>query len=148
MGVPQNKQLLVGFVDNSIVIDFTKTQLFWKRLNKNLDRLLLGNHNYKLSKLEKDKRSKKSFKNEDFANYNFSKCVVNHNFNKLLIKEMAHKLPTLVQTTSLNEIQNLHFMLDENLDPMLLHTIHTEILDPLFHEHLLNMFDYNPNNEW
>lgn len=65
------QKMYICFDDGKFYADFTGMNAYWKQMQKNLNKLLLGNSNYKLPVLDK---------REQRFRYNFSKCVVTHDF--------------------------------------------------------------------
>lgn len=85
-----------------MIADFTKTNIYWKQLSKNLNKLMLGLQNYKLPKQKSsgsenkhkfNRRNKRHAKKQSEAGhkYDFSKSHVAHNFFSVYLQVLQAK---------------------------------------------------------
>jgi len=81
-----------------MIADFTKTNIYWKQLSKNLNKLMLGLQNYKLPKQkssgsENKTKAKRHAKKQSKAGhkYDFSKSHVAHNFFSIYLQVLQAK---------------------------------------------------------
>lgn len=78
-----------------MIADFTQTNIYWKQLSKNLNKLMLGLQNYKLPKQKSSSsETKRHTKKQTKAGhkYDFSKSHVAHNFFSIYLQMLQTKI--------------------------------------------------------
>ena len=77
-----------------MIADFTKTNIYWKQLSKNLNKLMLGLQNYKLPKQKSSSSEAKRHAKKQSKpghKYDFSKSHVAHNFFSIYLQVLQAK---------------------------------------------------------
>lgn len=103
-GPIEQECIYISIGKSDILIDFTQTQIYWKRMKKNINTILLGPQNYK-----QGKRGHK---------YNFSKCLVNHNMDTVFTTLLGRHLTS---TDDLNLVQNFGWQVTQVFEPLFLY---------------------------
>ena len=88
---------MISFSGGEFLADFTGTNLYWKQLQKNLTKLMLGLQNYKLPKQripDAEAKRHKHTKNklEIEQKYDFSKSCVAHDFFSVYLTILKTKV--------------------------------------------------------
>jgi len=121
-----------------MIADFTKTNIYWKQLSKNLNKLMLGLQNYKLPKQKSSGSEAKRHAKKSKAGhkYDFSKSHVAHNFFTIYLQVLQAKAKE--QQNFSQKWQGLKCQVNAIFDELFFYGVHSDILDPLFTENLVN----------
>jgi len=136
----KDQELLLCFENGKFFVDFTCMNAYWKCLSKNLTKMILSAHNYKVPIYDKEKSK---------SRYNFSKCLIEHDFwpiyTRMLTDHISSDSFKMGDSESILDIQRLSFQLPALMNDLFFYVIQIDILDPLFSQ-LQNFIKNNQNN--